>query len=72
MATRGREKYGVKDVSAQTVRVHQLHIKDLTELDDLTEMSKEEIIADCPPRDDLEDIMEWMFGDDIGDNEDED
>ena len=39
-----------------------------TELDDLTEMSMEEIIADCPPRDDL---VKWVFGDDIGDSEDE-
>ena len=31
----------------------------------------EEIIADCPPRDDLEDITECVFGDDIGDSEDE-
>ena len=35
-------------------------------------MSMEEITADCPPRDDLEDILEWVFGDDIGDSEDED
>jgi len=66
----------VKDVNAQNVQVHKLHLKDLrmcnTELDGWTEMSMEEIIAMCPPRDKLEDIMEWVFGDDSEESEESD
>ena len=66
----------MKGVNAQNVRIHKLHLKDLctcnTELDGLTEMSMEEIIAECPPRDKLGDIMEWVFGDDSAESEESD